>query len=1080
MDNCSNSNFFTIKLLSLLKGNTDESTSVAESANADVVTNTNNKKIEPLSVFDVWAKCSIKDTSTDKPFNYWWAENDDADDNLEEFATLSEEYFFDYSRSSKAIDVNELNVTSLVNSELSVDVYICPKGEKGKQSKSTLVACMESVELSSFARSGSHTGFYSLSSSTTEKAETEVEKIEEVEKPEETGKTEDSITEAENAEATDAVLEESVTAPQNTEVEDSTLSDERNIAAARVALITTLSNSQIEIDLSMSETLKTYCKEGRVINISEFSILGVSSDFVNTCAGKPLQFSTKSFGIGDENGFCYWQVGGGEFEEVVTDMPQIASESPDIAADEEAGTEEAKGESGIVPGDVVADDVVASDTVEGDVVEGDTVVDDAVAGDAVTQDSRNNLRTASWGNAAIRVFLSNTSIEAMIDNDDDFVSWQITLKASTMLGTSIIGNESSRPSSSKTDTTDEEKLTGKCDFLNMFEENVKTSYHTCKVRQHGEKEMGSFSCRVSYDEPIIISNDEDKDDGKSLADLIPPRIIKLQPSSSSARESFGGEVRNVVSLVLKHVVEESAGNNITLSAKDLRRQVMYRLNESGDYYLFKEKLKRSIVKVVKESRAVDSSIEPQSDLFLASVYEDLLNESNVTLNQLVNAANQGGPMLPRSSDDIRKFSANNVNTDGSSNDALYTLAAEAEMNGDENLAQSMFTKIELNAERLPSCDESERDTKISALIKVLICEANCFLKFKNRDAAIETLLKVLALDINSLYALKTIAALYLTQGDLSKASLFIRFALSVKSSVEKNEENSDISGTSLIDLTALLRIVHFMRAENNQDLRRFKHKYWPRISRGGLLDQFQSLLDITNFLLDINLVDIAKNALSILGTLQRPEKASSSKMLIRQCILEGRCMLQCDDLKNAERQFREALEMPGHGSLEKAKIFEFLGHINFEKGMHYEAQNCYEATLEASKDDNATSLSTPAFVYMRLGNLYLLHEKYVLAREIFLRICRPYPLGQPSATLWLGVGISCMKLGDLAAAEDALVEANILDRSNPQVWGQLALLCKQWKPERLVDGAAALEQALKLGLGNSVNDSTLIEELNSN
>ena len=44
---------------------------------------------------------------------------------------------------------------------------------------------------------------------------------------------------------------------------------------------------------------------------------------------------------------------------------------------------------------------------------------------------------------------------------------------------------------------------------------------------------------------------------------------------------------------------------------------------------------------------------------------------------------------------------------------------------------------------------------------------------------------------------------------------------------------------------------------------------------------------------------------------------------------------------------------------------------------------------------------------------------------------------------WLGVGIACYRLGDLSQAEDALVEANILNNLDAAVWGYLSLVCLQ-------------------------------------
>ncbi len=39
------------------------------------------------------------------------------------------------------------------------------------------------------------------------------------------------------------------------------------------------------------------------------------------------------------------------------------------------------------------------------------------------------------------------------------------------------------------------------------------------------------------------------------------------------------------------------------------------------------------------------------------------------------------------------------------------------------------------------------------------------------------------------------------------------------------------------------------------------------------------------------------------------------------------------------------------------------------------------------------------------------------------------------------LGLSLLRLGELALSEDAFTQANILDDLNPKVWGYMAILC---------------------------------------
>jgi Flp pilus assembly protein TadD len=78
----------------------------------------------------------------------------------------------------------------------------------------------------------------------------------------------------------------------------------------------------------------------------------------------------------------------------------------------------------------------------------------------------------------------------------------------------------------------------------------------------------------------------------------------------------------------------------------------------------------------------------------------------------------------------------------------------------------------------------------------------------------------------------------------------------------------------------------------------------------------------------------------------------------------------------------------------------------------------------------------------RLGLVYAKRKAWKDARIVFQKCCKnllsvEHP---PSTTAWLYLGISCLRLGDFTAAEDALTQANILDNLNPRIWGWMTIL----------------------------------------
>lgn len=73
-----------------------------------------------------------------------------------------------------------------------------------------------------------------------------------------------------------------------------------------------------------------------------------------------------------------------------------------------------------------------------------------------------------------------------------------------------------------------------------------------------------------------------------------------------------------------------------------------------------------------------------------------------------------------------------------------------------------------------------------------------------------------------------------------------------------------------------------------------------------------------------------------------------------------------------------------------------------------------------------------------------------------------------SSSLFMLIGICCLKLDRLSDAEDALQEANLLENRNPEIWAYLSLFCLQSGVTRTCEAEKALEQALRLGLANAV------------
>ena len=89
-------------------------------------------------------------------------------------------------------------------------------------------------------------------------------------------------------------------------------------------------------------------------------------------------------------------------------------------------------------------------------------------------------------------------------------------------------------------------------------------------------------------------------------------------------------------------------NNQTLTEKDLndkfeelKKEFFYEINTQGKYHILKEKLKKSIVRIVKEhfnrqDQSIRGLTKDSRDHFYSQLYEFLVEKMRTTVRQLIN------------------------------------------------------------------------------------------------------------------------------------------------------------------------------------------------------------------------------------------------------------------------------------------------------------------------------------------------------------------------------------------------------------------------------------------------------------
>jgi len=226
---------------------------------------------------------------------------------------------------------------------------------------------------------------------------------------------------------------------------------------------------------------------------------------------------------------------------------------------------------------------------------------------------------------------------------------------------------------------------------------------------------------------------------------------------------------------------------------------------------------------------------------------------------------------------------------------------------------------------------------------------------------------------------------------------------------------------------------------------------------GGDIGKAAVLQAVAEYSLACNLPTLSARALSMMeNTIELSDKAAY-RVPLR--LLKGRQAIICKKYDEAREELSAATEIEGNC----AEAWELLGGLHYLQGNSAESKECYAQALSFTE---AAGLTCSLQLYLRLGELYLHSGAAAAAKEVYLKGCATFA-DEPVASLWLGVGITCLRLEEWDGAEQCLAEANILNNHNEKVWGYLALLCMTVEPRlsrRQSEADQALEQALRNGL----------------
>ncbi|XP_030085475.2 cilia- and flagella-associated protein 70 isoform X1 [Serinus canaria] len=559
-----------------------------------------------------------------------------------------------------------------------------------------------------------------------------------------------------------------------------------------------------------------------------------------------------------------------------------------------------------------------------------------------------------------------------------------------------------------------------------------------------------------------------------VKELIPPRPA-LAPRTEGAKkvvENYHKRVTSVAVAILeeyhelfgKQLLDQGVMDHETM--EEQKRQLNYELNTSGKYFAFKEQLKYSVVKIVREKYLKTTAFETKEQLqaFLSELYVYLVDHMHMALNKLLSGEDVSPAPPPNST---RK--------------QLLLFAREAEANKDLKLASLFYNQriardqhsIQAWLDYGAFCLLYEDATKAQECFQqavcldpqhtqsLLLCGIVC-VKLQTYEEAEIFFEDACCLEPSSIIAWTLAGLFYELQNNYIQAERSFREAKKLlRAKLEEERrilEAAEGEGKKPSSPSTEPEKIPDGSADNPPEL---VEGVTPKEEATAVQEAPEApepqpppctiFMKTVEFLMQFNAVRFVHKALAHeLLSLQGGPTCAYYLAL-------GWTYQLREDLPRWEECLLEAVRIDPLNP----NVWAQKGHLCYLKKDFDKAKDCYERVI--SFEEDAADMH---FVYLRLGSIYLDEKEYGRAKHIYLLACD----NSASCLTWLGVGIACYRLGEMLEAEDALSEANALNNTNAEVWGYLALICLQGGRE--LEAEQCYKYTVKLGLQN---DSLLQE-----
>ncbi|XP_051487863.1 cilia- and flagella-associated protein 70 isoform X1 [Apus apus] len=541
-----------------------------------------------------------------------------------------------------------------------------------------------------------------------------------------------------------------------------------------------------------------------------------------------------------------------------------------------------------------------------------------------------------------------------------------------------------------------------------------------------------------------------------VKEMIPPRPL-LPPRTSGAKKAVEGYhncVRNLAVAILREY-QELFGKQLPEwgaieppNLEEQKLQLSCELASSGKKLVYKEQLQYAVVKIVREKYLKTMAFETQEQLqeFLCELNVYLMDQMHIDLNQLLSQeAVSPSPPTPLTEEQLCLFAQE------AELDKDYELANfyhQQRLSQDQHNIQSwldygVFNLLLEDPTKAQECFQQALFLDPHHIQSLLLCATVAAMLQHYEEA--ETFFEMAcSLEPPSTVAWTLSGLFYELQDDSIRAEMAFREARKLlQAQLDKEKGIPEGEGGEEHVSAGSVGSPSPDPAENPPA---------PSPASGPGQPPCTIFMKAVEFLQKVNAIQFLHQALA--HELLNFEEGPSCAYYLAL----AHASLLKEDFSKCEECLREAVGI----DYTNPNVWAQKGHLCYLREEFPEAKLCYEQTLSFLED--AVDMH---WVCLRLGSIYLQEKQYGRAKQTYLLACKD----SASCLTWLGVGISCYRLHELAEAEDALTEANALNNTNAEVWGYLALVCLQAGRER--EAEQCYKYTVKLGL----KDEALLREI---